>query len=457
MKKSFSILVLTIGYSCMLFAQNNTPFIPFKDDSLQLELFKKGIYENLKTDLSKLDGDYKKEFTKIYKERVETVNELFVNKELLVTDEPQKYLQQLVSAIMIANPELGKRFTNVFFSRAYWPNAYSVGEGTIVFNIGLFSQLENEGQMVFVLCHEMAHLFLDHGNKAIDHYVTTVFADDFQKMLKKLKKQEYAQNKELNKLEQTIVFTGRRHSRTHEAEADSMAMLFMRNTKFDLKESVACLAILDNIDKESFDTEKMLPTMLNFAAFPFQQSWIKEENFFGALTDTVVNKPLADSLKTHPDCSVRMTKLQSMIVRFKNSGTQKFLTNDATFKQLKQTFAYEILAYTFNRGQISRCLFIALKMFAQNPNDVYVATMIGKCFNSLYAHQKNHTLNSAAVLPSPREEKNYNRLLQMIQNVRLQDFAAFGYYFMQQNESKFGKDMEFAKVGLVSKSNFKNP
>jgi Zn-dependent protease with chaperone function len=456
MKKSISILVLTIGYSYMLFAQNNAPFIPFKDDSLQLDLFKKGISENLKADLSKLDGDYKKEFAKIYKERFENVNELFTNKELLVTDEPQKYLQQLVKTIMAANPELGKRYTNVFFSRAYWPNAYSVGEGTIVFNIGLFTQLENESQMVFVLCHELSHLFLDHGNKAIDQYVTTVYADDFQTMLKKLKKQEYAQNKELNKLEKTIVFSSRRHSRAHEAEADSMAMMFMRNTKFDLKESIACLAILDNIDKESFDTEKGLPTMLNFTAFPFQKNWIKEENFFGALTDTIVDKKLEDSLKTHPDCSLRMAKLKPIIARFVNSGTQKFLTNDVAFKQFKQTFAYEILAYTFSRDQISRCLFIAMKMYMRNPNDLYTATMIGKCFNSLYEHQKTHTLNNAASLPSPKEEKNYNRLLLMIQNVRLQDFAAFSYYFLQQNESKFASDKEFAKTWSASKSNFKN-
>lgn len=72
----------------------------------------------------------------------------------------------------------------------------------------------------------------------------------------------------------------------------------------------------------------------------------------------------------------------------------------------------------------SRCLYLAMELFKQNPDNAYVAATIGKCFNLFYENQKNHTLNNIVSLPSPLGEKNYNTLLEFIQKINLRDMAA---------------------------------
>jgi len=37
----------------------------------------------------------------------------------------------------------------------------------MVFNIGLFRRLENDDQIAFILCHELAHFTEDHVNESV--------------------------------------------------------------------------------------------------------------------------------------------------------------------------------------------------------------------------------------------------------------------------------------------------
>lgn len=450
--------LLVIG--CILFyahAQQPASYFPFKDDSLQLDLIKKSIKDKYLKDSISIQGENKKYTVGLYRERLSFINQMFADKEFIFTEETNKYLTSLVNEIFKANPQLKTLGTHFLFSRAYWPNAFSTGEGTIVFNIGLFIKLKNESQVVFALCHELAHLYLNHSNKAIDQYISTLYSDEFQAKLKELKKQQYEKNKELAKLEKGVLFSGRRHGRQHESEADSIGLVFMKNTGFDITESIGCLSILDNIDKDTYNVEEGLRTLFNFTDYPFQDKWVKkEEAFFGISTDVKPTDKEEDSLKTHPDCKVRIARLEPTVKMISNATGKKFMVDEAGFKKLQQQFALETLPYCLNSKRISRCLYLAMELFQQDPNNAYVAATIGKCFNQFYENQKNHTLNNIVNLPSPLGEKNYNTLLEFIQKINLRDMAAIGYYFLKQHEAVFSADKDFAAAFNQSKNNLKN-
>ncbi|MGC4101188.1 M48 family metalloprotease [Ferruginibacter sp.] len=458
MRKLLSTLCIIFSTVSFIHAQQPASYTPFKDDSLQLDVIKKAIRDNYLKDSVSIQGENKKYTVGMYRERIAFINQMFTDKEFIFTEETNKYLTSLVNEIFKANPQLRTLGTHFLFSRAYWPNAFSTGEGTIVFNIGLFIKLQNESQVVFTLCHELAHLYLNHSNKAIDHYISTLYSEEFQARLKELKKQQYERNKELAKLEKGVVFSGRRHGRQHESEADSMGLVFMKSTGFDVTESLACLAILDNIDKDTYNAEEGMRTLFNFPEYPFQNKWIKkEEAFFGISAD---NKPVdkdEDSLKTHPDCKVRIARLEPSVKMISNAAAKKFMVDEAEFKKLQRLFALETLPYCINSKRISRCLYLAMELYKQDPSNAYVVTTIGKCFNLLYEHQKDHTLNNIVSLPSPMGEKNYNSLLEFIQKLNLQDMASIGYYFLKQHEATFAADKDFAAAYNQSKINFKNP
>jgi hypothetical protein len=436
-------------------AQQPASYTPIQDDNVQLDLIKKAIHDNYRKDSAATAGEYKKYFIEFYKGRYDFINSMFTDKELIFTKEINDYLTAVVNEIFKTNPELKSLGTHFLFSRAYWPNAFSTGEGTIVFNIGLFIKLDNESQMVFTLCHELAHLYLQHSKKAIDHYIYTLYSDEFQAKLKALKKQEYEKNKELDKLEKGVVFTGRRHGREHESEADSMGLVFMKKTGFDTRESVSCLNILDTIDKDTYNTEEGLRSIFNFTEYPFQAKWLKkEEAFFGVSAGNQPTDKEEDSLKTHPDCKVRMARLTPAVQQSFNSNAKKFVVDEAVFKKLQQQFSLETLPFCYNSKRVSRCLYLAMELYKKDPENAYVVATIGNCFNAFYQNQKSHTLNTVVSLPSPLGEKNYNTLLEFIQKINLQDMASIGYYFLKQHENKFAADKDFAAALKQSKINF---
>src|SRR5690606_19405430 len=107
---------------------------------------------------------------------------------------------------------------------------YSMGDGSIAINAGLFVYLDNEAELIFILCHEIAHYYLDHTNSSIKKYVETVNSDEVQKELKRLSKTQYRVNQQLEELTKAFTFNSRRHSRERETEADRMAFQFMKNT-----------------------------------------------------------------------------------------------------------------------------------------------------------------------------------------------------------------------------------
>jgi hypothetical protein len=452
--RSFFLILFIVFIGLQSFSQPSFTFNAIKDDSLVLDGLKKDILGRYKKDSTAVQGDNKKYITGFYRRRVDFLTDMFKENEMVGHVGINSYLSLVAANIVNANPELKTLGTRFLFSRAYWPNAFSAGEGTIVFNIGLFSRLNNESEMAFVLCHELAHLYLDHSNKTIAQYVNTIYSDEFQEKLKELSKKEFERNKELNQLEKKVVFTTRRHGREHESEADSIALRFIKNTRYDATAALTCLALLDEIDKDTYDTEQGLPALFNFADYPFKERWIKkEEAFFGSNNLKNLTTKEEDSLKTHPDCKLRIKQLTPVVSNIDAKNRSAFVVSAGQFDSLKKVFAFEILEYCYNSDNVSRCLYQAMALQQQYPGNLYITTMIGRCFNAMYTHQKKHTLNTIVSLPSPYQEKNYNTLLEFIQNLSLQDIAAISYSHLKKHEALFGTDKAFTTAFNTSRTN----
>lgn len=449
------VTVILIFTHCRLSGQPRWQYSPVKDDEAKLIWLQREIKKQYEKDSLTIDGENKKYRLEIYRERFKTINELFTAKEVITVAEASNYINNITNEIIIKNPELKGLQPRVIFSRAWWPNAYSTGEGTIVFNIDLFIKLHNESQVAFVLCHELAHLYLEHSHKKINHYITTVYSDEFQKKLKQIKKQQYEKNAGLDKLEMGIAFTSLRHSREFETEADTIGFRFLQNTNYDCKEALICLAVLDKIDEETLDYTEQLPKIFSFAGYPFRESWIrKEAAFFGVTTGTRKTKPIDDSLKTHPDCKARIKILEPLVSPTTPEGRKVYIQEREQFVQLQQLFAFEEVNHCFHSGNIAKSLFHALKLVDKKIDDPFLATTIGRCFNELYEKQKNHRLSEIVELPSPFREKNYNTVLEFISNLSLRDIAGIGYHYMNQYNSLSSTNTAFAEAFELSRKNY---
>lgn len=455
-------LTLLFIASLFLGLQGNSQtasFTTFKNEPVTDNNLLKAIEERLQKDIIAISGSNKKYISDIYKERAALLKGKLEKKEIITDPAVQQYLTALANQVFANNPQLTKDDIRIVFSRSGIPNAQSAGEGTIIFNIGLFNRLQNESQAIFVLCHELAHYYLNHSNKNIEHYVNTIYSDDFQKKLKDIKKSGFQQNTQLEQLSKSLLFKKSRHSREFEQSSDSMALELMKNTGYDLQEALNCLALLDSVDKDKYEGKIKMEDRFQFAQYPFKKSWLSAEAISFTETDKEKKeqKNLADSLKTHPDCTERIKLLTAKANSYNKAGNKKFMVNETLFNQLKSSFDYEIIEYYFKANNISKSLFYAMEMLQSFPDDAYLHAMVGKCLNGLYNNQKAHTLGLVTDLPNPNFDVEYNQLLYFIQNLRLQEIAALSYFYLAQNENKYSGDEEFVAALIESKANYNKP
>lgn len=212
-----------------------------------------------------------------------------------------------------------------------------------------------------------------------------------------------------------------------------MGIEFLRNTRFDISESLTALALLDSVDTDTMDTEKILRKFFNAKEYPFQNRWIeKEQGLLGGHAQLKQDQGIADSLKTHPDCKLRIQALMPMVLKYQSSPTSlKNVVDKVKFDELRKIFSYEIIEYAFLSDDYTKSLQYTMDLLSSNPSDPYLVTQIGKIFIGFYKAQKNHTLGKVSVLPAPFFDPQYNLLLQFVQNLYVEDYATVAYYFLK--------------------------
>lgn len=433
---------------------------PLADDAAQLKAWDETLASQHKQLLSNLPNQYRPSFKKIYEDRYEGLKELTAKNRILTDSTANNYLQQMAQLIFSSNPEIAQEGYRIRFTRDDWPNAVSLGEGTIIFNIGLFTKLQNESQVAFVLCHEIAHYHLKHSQRSIDRHVNTINSDEFKEEVKRIMKSRYQQGKQANELMKVFSVNSRRHTRENESSADSMALEMLKNTPFKTEEALTCLALLDSVDNDKYNVAPPLETLFNFPQYPFQKKWVQEEqSLFSAMAASTKEerKKEKDSLKTHPDCEVRIRQLSGKAQQYSKSSMQANPLNWARFKQLQEIFDYEIIEHCYNKDDVSKSFYYTLQMLHFKPQDPYLVANTGRCLNKMYQSQKDHVLNKFVELPSPWNEQKYDKLLQFIQKVRLNDFAAFSYYFLLPYQSANNPREEMLVALINSKDNFNKP
>ena len=450
-KKGF-LLIFFSAINSIIFAQLKPVYQFQQDDSL----LKKNYYEEAmvqqKELISSLSKEYREDYKKIYDYRFKEVSGLLKSSRAVTAPEVHQYLQEVLKKITDANDELKPLKVRLIFSRDWWPNAYSMGEGTLVVNAGLMIFLDNEAELVFAICHELSHYYLGHSNKAIKKNVELVNSEEFKKEIKRLSKQEYQVGRQLDKLVKNLAFGSRQHSRDNEAEADRQAFVFMKKTGYDCNAIKTCLQMLDKVDDSLLYKPLELEQVFSFAEYPFKKKWIQKESvIFGEMGDdeSPLTKKEKDSLRTHPDCEKRFFLLQDSLL--KTDSGKVFLVNEQLFKKLKKEFFVEMTEQEYRDENLTRNLYYNLLMLQNNENIPLAIYSVARALNLIYESQKDHRAGLMTEKESRSYPADYNLLLRMIDRLKLEEIADLNYYFCKQYQLQmegykgFDEEMKIAR------------
>lgn len=413
------------------------------------------LQEKQQSDLDLYKGEYIEELEAVYQERYYELSEQFERKLFLTDKKYQTYLDNILNKILQANPHLADHNLHLLLSRSGIPNAYCRGDGVLVLNLGLVQRLENEAQLAFIICHEIAHQTGNHVNKKIEQRIDFLYDKKTQKELKRIRKQTYNRSEAALDLLEGHAYSSNRHSRNREGEADSIALVLLSQTDYSLEDAITVMEILDVIDLP--DTLDLgLARIFNFAEFPFQEKWIapnqtRISRLAPAKTNTFRWYNI-DSLKTHPACQDRHDALHRQLVN--TSRVNQAKPSSPTFHDFQTILFREQIEAAIDIRRYDLVIFYSLQAIDQFPNDPYSIINIGRALNNIYELRKSHELGKYLPMPSSRNGKAHGNIIRMIHSLRLSEANAMAFYFFETHASQFEEQEDFLFERYRSCENF---
>lgn len=430
----FVTLVFILFFSTKLFSQIHDGFIYEPDTLVKTSPDRLNkIKAKLDTDINDLVGKPKKEKEYIgnrFKSRYDFFKTSIEDGDFLIDSDIEKYLVKILKEVLAANHNLDPDI-QLFVSRNTVPNAFSTGDKNIIFNIGLLNKLDNDAEVAFVMCHELSHQYLQHTLKSLSKRAEKFTNKDYIKKIKKTLKEEYNVNQKLSDLIMPGLLSEMQFSRKDELEADSLGLIFLSNTRFEKKASLSVIEKLDSIDlfydKEPFD----LSMVLNCQAYPYQARWEPEVHKSSLQVIEDEKDTLEDSLKTHPDCKIRLQYLMRMLNRNENKKGDIFFTDSTYFRQLKLQAEAENIHTMLLWENIGKMIFYAYHSSIYFPDNLYSRVMLSFGFARLNHLQRTHKVNTELTLPTNNYAVNYNKMLNFLYNLNREETASLSYYLLR--------------------------
>ncbi len=441
--------------SFFIYAQTNATNYQRLDDNQQTKTAAiEELNNRYKLILKQLPSDYKDEYKELYEEMQDEKRKTIENDAYSFNDALQNYFNVVLAEIKRGNPSLPIDKIPFYVSRDYSPNAVTSLDGSIAFNLALLANCKNESQVAFVICHELAHHQSKHPARSVKKMFDVLYSKKSQKELKQIARSEYNTYEKAEEYLKNAVYDSRRHGREYEEQADSLAVIFMSNTRYNAAESAGCLMMLDQIDSVLFTPNFDLATIFSTPQYPFKKSWIEEEEtMFGSGKRVFDGQLDKDSLKTHPSCQKRAILATNLA---KASATKSATNNpqtDALFSSIQQKAEFETLIAAYDFDNVDYALFQTLKSLQNQPNNIFLNAYVGHCLNAVYDGQKTHKLSKIVSVASKNKPKKYQAFLRFLNTMSLPEIATVNYNFLQKQDKNYQKDEFFLYTLLVSAQN----
>lgn len=368
------------------------------------------------------DKEEVKEIKAIFEESYKTILHEIDQNTVLYDSPLNHYLNELTASIQKENPEISKDLS-VLVSRKYNANAYNRGEGTIVVNNYLLDALDHEDQLVYILCHEMAHQTLDHVLGSVVKHVRANKSEELRSKTKQVKRQKYSRKTSAENLLLELSYKNSAANRAKEVQADSLGYVFYARLNRDPHQVANVLEKLRDSDKES-DSLTVKDYIKIFDSFQLttKERWFKMDSFedYYYQKNTKFN---TDSLRTHPNCDVRIERLAEVAPEIKDATLKETTQNSSTtaFMRWKESAVYQNIQNEYFAKHYGNSLYEALKLYNRKPDELlrkWIAMNFKKLYEAKKAYQLNRYVSQVNII---EHTDSYNLFSTFIFNLDLSD------------------------------------
>ncbi|HEX8331304.1 MAG TPA: M48 family metallopeptidase, partial [Segetibacter sp.] len=317
----------------------------------------------------------------------------------------------IINEIVAANPKLIPVKPILFIDRSPSVNAYAIGGNIIAVNLGLLSFVEYREELAMVIAHELSHNILNHPDKSMKERAEWLTSDEYKQSLNAVLESKYERLTRLKKVFEGYSFDRSKHSRYHESDADSLALVLLKTAR--IAYSPEFFLRLDSSDiqyKQPLKNSiKNYFTAYNLA---FEDTWTQKRSR-GLSTKSYNFKDttgMEDSLKTHPDCKDRYRKA----LQFPSAHNK--LTPLAIAIREKAT---KMLVWNmFDKQSLTACLYRILQEKDKGNKDEWYDFMLSNVFSGLYyADKQLSRFNAIGIVPKETISKDYYELQSLLEQI----------------------------------------
>lgn len=363
------------------------------------------------------------------------------------------FLQEIVAEIYRSNPQIDTKDFYFLINKSLIPNAACYGNGIFSINLGLFTLIENNDEMAFIICHELAHHILKHTDKTLEEYIKTFSSKVVKQQLNSAFNKKYGRRSAVTLLLKDLNFNFMKRSRSSETQADSLGFTLFKNTKFNKQASLNILKKLELTDGIIFNNPINLKQNFNYKEYPFKDVWIENEDKMFDTTESSNDFTLdKDSLKTHPDIPFRINNiLQNYNITATNS-------NDNKIALIKQKTVDNSIKIFLDTSKLDFALYQLLALHEKNELDQKTfISQVSNLLKKVYLLKEHHVFGKyVGPINSFSEEIYINQIRLFLNNIELKDLKKIGYYFCQKNELISKNDTEFQNAYTFFKGLNKN-
>lgn len=324
----------------------------------------------------------------------------------------KKYLQNILDDLSAKNNF--KEKYEVHCTRDISVNAYNMGDNRVYVNIGLLKLMTNEAQIAFLLAHELAHYLLLHVQEKFLASRDLRNSKKVKQEIKDIKKAKYNKTDLTVQLMKNYGYEFAKNDRKTERAADSMAVVLVSNTDYDLSEGIALMKILEDSDKDTISVD--YPAFFDNKDFHLNRDWLKTNDKFLSFGDKKVVEFDKDSMSTHPAIPFRIEMIQKQMAAMGYSKTGKKLFVQS--KNILDSIAYAAMMEeieVYKKGKrYGAIVYHSLALLRRFPEHVFLHRNAIVALNEIITCMDKHTIQDHIPVEVDEFSIGYKHLLRLL-------------------------------------------
>ena len=404
-------------------------------DYLQRKEFLKTFTLNTDNLIKKNKTDYPgrkgSELAKIYKGFEKDFSEKVKDKDFVFNSVFDDKVNSIISDLRKNNSQIPQNL-KILIARDNTPNAYCFADGTFVINMGLFNWLNNDDQLAAVIAHELGHKIADHTLKAFINLIDQNQTDRL--VVQNIKSNKENRNKRAFDVLKNRVYKEGVENRKQEMQADSLGYAIFKKSNFKPAEFVNTLKRLEDFDTISPRTLKV-ETYKKYFSIPnqeFKENWLKKEDFSLYNYNHYKQKLDKDSLRSHPEISLRIENLKKFFPELKNEEIDGKASESYT--KIEKIARMETLPNFYYSEDYGVGIYTSLQFLQDGEEEKYYKGWLGKCFSKIYEARKNYNLNRYLDRVDPKNQsESYQQFLNFMWNLSLDEIKNIADYYKKES------------------------